>query len=391
MMSEPLLSGPRTTAAGRLVSVPKRPACVRARGPGLGILGLACALMMLGSAGITGNAAEEAPVPDATQLAEAMLKEEPLPPADGSIPVKIGVKLDQIVSIDQRAENFSAVVAILVRYRDPALAYEPTPGEPGFRMYRLESMYKLIEESRTQWPELILLNQQGRRDLVSRAVALTPGGTLIALTRFTATFQAPDFDFRRFPFDHQQFFIRAALALPEAQFHLVPLAGASGIGQQLGEEEWVIHEDKVFTQTTTQITGLPSSEFVLAFKAHRHLLYYVMRIFLPMLVILTVTWFTFLLKDYVKRIDIGITTLLLFIAFNFAVSSDLPRLGYVTLMDALMTVAFVITGVVLMVNVSLRRLQNQGHEARAARLDQFAIWGYWPAYGLGSALALLLI
>jgi hypothetical protein len=120
---------------------------------------------------------------------------------------------------------------------------------------------------------------------------VTPAGTVIALTRFTATFQAPDFDFRRFPFDHQRFFIRAALALPETRFHLEPLTEASGIGAQLGVEEWVIYEDHVFTATTTQITGLPSSEFMLEFKAHRHLLYYVMRIFLPMLVILTVTWF----------------------------------------------------------------------------------------------------
>lgn len=110
-----------------------------------------------------------------------------------------------------------------------------------------------------------------------------------------------------------------------------------------------------------------------------------------MLIILLVSWFTFLLKDYVKRIDIGITTMLLFIAFNFTVSNDLPRLGYITTMDAMMTGAFVITGLVLMVNVYLRRLQTQGEDGRAARLDRFAIWGYWPAYVIGTAVFLFLI
>jgi hypothetical protein len=137
--------------------------------------------------------------------------------------------------------------------------------------------------------------------------------------------------------------------------------------------------------------GLPSSELVLSFKAYRQLIYYVTRIFLPMLVILLVTWFTFKLKDYVKRIDVGITTLLLFIAFNFTVSSDLPRLGYVTAMDAIMTAAFVITGVVLMVNIYLRRLQVSEQGARAERLDRYATWLYWPAYVVGTSVALALL
>ena len=110
-----------------------------------------------------------------------------------------------------------------------------------------------------------------------------------------------------------------------------------------------------------------------------------------MLIILVVSWFTFQLKDYVKRIDVGITNLLLFIAFNFTVSSDLPRLGYITAMDAFMTGAFVITGAVLLVNVVLRRMQTSGREEVAARIDRYAIWGYWPAYVAGMSMALLML
>jgi hypothetical protein len=40
------------------------------------------------------------------------LKDEPLTAAGESVPVKIGIKLDQIVDINQRAENFSAVVTV---------------------------------------------------------------------------------------------------------------------------------------------------------------------------------------------------------------------------------------------------------------------------------------
>lgn len=325
-------------------------------------------------------------------LEQKLLVEQTLPVSEnGSIPVEIGIKVDQITGINQQAENFSAVLTLFTRYADPLLAYTAEADALGFRMYRLSSFLQLVEEKGSRWPEIALLNQQGRQDLTSQAVALLPSGIVVFFSRLTTTFQAPDFDFRRFPFDHQRFHVRAALVLPEEIVHFVPMADTSGIGDQLGEEEWIIYDVTERINTTSNLTGLPSSEFVLSFSGHRHLLYYVMRIFLPMLIILLVSWFTFQLKDYVKRIDLGITTLLLFIAFNFTVSSDLPRLGYITTMDALMTGAFVITGVVLMFNVYLRRLQTSGQESNAARLDKLAVWGYWPAYVVGTTMALLLI
>ena len=86
--------------------------------------------------------------------------------------------------------------------------------------------------------------------------------------------------------------------------------------------------------------------------------------------------------------DAGITTLLLFIAYSFAVSSDLPRLGYLTAMDAFMTGTFTITGTVLLVNVIFRRLQTSGREKLVACLDRYAIIGYWPAYFRSMLVAL---
>jgi len=109
------------------------------------------------------------------------------------------------------------------------------------------------------------------------------------------------------------------------------------------------------------------------------------------MLVLMVSWVTFRLKDYVKRVDLGITTLLLFIAFNFTLGSDLPRLGYLTFVDAFIAGTFVITGAVIVVNVQLRVWELQGREANAQRLDRIATMGYWPAYLLGMCAALLLI
>jgi hypothetical protein len=75
----------------------------------------------------------------------------------------------------------------------------------------------------------------------------------------------------------------------------------------------------------------------------------------------------------------------LFIAFNFTVSNDIPRLGYITLIDAVMVGTFIITTLVILVNVILRRLENRDNVALARKLDVYAIVGYPAAYVAGVA------
>jgi hypothetical protein len=305
------------------------------------------------------------------------------------IPVEIALELHQIVKINQREENFTGVATLHLRYSDPVLAYEVKAGDPQFRQYRLDGFLKYVREKGALWPDVTMDNQQRRRDVSTLVITLTPDGGMRYFERFTATFQAPNFDFRRFPFDEQEFHIDVTSVLPTDFYVLEEMTGLSGVGDNLGEEEWMVSDVSTLNATAAGRDNLERSRFSLVFKAHRHLTYYIVRIFIPVFIILLVSWFTYLLQDYVKRVDAGITTLLLFIAFNFAISSDLPRLGYVTAMDAFMTGTFMITGTVLLGNVVFRRLQTSGREQLVLRLDRYAILGYWPAYILGMSVALL--
>lgn len=325
-------------------------------------------------------------------LPVAASAETPTPRAGNDpTPVQIGIKLDQIVNIDQKAENFTAVYTLQLRYRDPALAFERAPDDPPFKMGTWAGVLAKVQEAGLLWPEIVVENQQGRRDVNQENVQMYPNGEFRLYERATATFQAPDFDFRDFPFDTQVFYIRMLSLPPESLFVFEPLPGFTGIGDQLGEEEWVVSEAFEEVETIIGPDNIRHSLYSLGFQAHRHLIYYIVRIFIPMLIILGVSWFTFRLKDYVKRIDLGITVLLLFIAFNFTLGSDLPRLGYMTAVDAFIAGTFVITGAVIFVNVQLRLWEREGRKAEAERLDRIAIIGYWPAYILGMSAALLLL
>ena len=70
----------------------------------------------------------------------------------------------------------------------------------------------------------------------------------------------------------------------------------------------------------------------------------------------------------------------MFIAFNFAISNDLPRLGYLTFLDSILISAFLVTAVVLILAVYLRRQDMKGRDAFVAKVDRYIIIFYPLAY-----------
>lgn len=305
-------------------------------------------------------------------------------------PIEVGVSLNvhQITEINQKSENFSVVATLIMRFNEPTLADES--GEKNLaRPYLAPNFVKLMEDRGLTWPVHSFYNLQGRVDYQTRIVTLDTQGNINYIARFTATFQAPDFDFRHFPLDRQNFYIKLD-SLPKVdRIKYVAIPGSSGIGDNLGEEEWKL-KHTVTEVTTHNEFGQNAYRFVLGFSGSRHLNYYILRILIPVIIIILVSWFTFFLKDYSKRIDLTSGNLLLFIAFNFTISNDLPRLGYITLMDTFLLATFATTGLVVLANVWLRRMQNVGKEMAASNLDRFFTWGY-PMFYFGGGLLMLIL
>lgn len=295
---------------------------------------------------------------------------------DGPEEVGIGLKIDQIASIDQKNKNFTVVATLRIDWTKPSLGFEPGPGEDDYRTYTGTKFLSLVSERGITWPAVSLYNQQGRLAIHNEIVYLSKDGRVQYLRRFTATFQAPDFDFTRFPFDVQRFKIKLDSIFGERRFVFRELPELSGLGEELGAEEWIVTGVSTGLSTQVETTGIPSSRFTLEFSAKRHLIYYVLRILVPSLLIVLVSWFSFFLRDYGKRVDLASGNLLLFIAFNFTIGNELPRLGYITVIDAYLAGLFVITGTVVLANVLLKRMQNTGRDALLQRLDKFALWAY---------------
>lgn len=297
--------------------------------------------------------------------------------------VGVGVSIDQITFVDQQAENFGIVGTLFLDLTYPELAFEPEPGEAPFRVFGMADFHRIVSETGIQPPYFILRNQQGRRFEQQSSIILRASGRVTYAERFSATLQAPYFDFERYPFDTQTFFVEVSSLLPLNFVEFYPLENKSGLGDLLGEEEWILFNPSIESTTVAGVGGRETSLVALRFEAKRHVVYYALRILLPLLIILLVSWATFFLEEYRRRIDMASANLLVFVAFNFAISTTLPRLGYMTFMDAILVGMFVITGSMVLVNIALRRLKINDREDLARKIDRYlVIWIYPIVHGV---------
>ena len=302
------------------------------------------------------------------------------------IEVQVGVNLEQITDVDQKSENFGVVADVRMRWQDPALAFSPADCQCAFKTFSANSIAQFLADTGGSFPEFILFNQQGKRFTQNQYIVVNPDGSAEYFERFSTTLQAPDFDLRKFPFDTQNFYIRVQSLYPEHFYRYSGPGEFSRLGQQLGEEEWYV------TDTVTEISSVDTgnrrenSQFAFKFTVARHLSYYIFRIIVPILFITIVSWFTFFLKDYGKRIDVTSGNLLLFIAFNFTISGDLPRLGYLTFMDMMLIVTFVISALTIIFNVYLKRVEVNNKDSIILKIDTYMLWLYPLAYAIGFGL-----
>jgi hypothetical protein len=300
------------------------------------------------------------------------------PPID----VQVGIRVERISEVDSQGEDFTVLGSMRMDWTDPALAYSPDSCNCNVKIYTEKEFDRFLAEVNSVWPDFVFFNQQGNRWTQSRTAAIWPDGRARYGESFTTNFQA-DFDFRKFPFDSQLFPIYLDLLFPADVYTVSDLPGFSGISGEHGEDEFIIEG---FTTTSEivpgRVTDLPVSRYNFSFNAPRHLDYYMLQVFVPILLIILISWFTFFLRDYNRRIEASAANTLLFIAFSFSLSDNYPRLGYVTFLDAVMAVAFVFNTLVLLYNVFMKRLESEGRLEQYAYVDRFFDWAY-PLIFLG--------
>jgi hypothetical protein len=306
-----------------------------------------------------------------------------------AIPVMVGLKLQQIVNIDQPNEIMNDVGTLKLEWTDPILAFNPDDCKCTTRTYTENSYNKFLEDVKGKWPDFTFFNQQGNRWSQNRLIEIESTGHVTYIERFSTNFQL-DFDWTAFPFDTQDFYIKLDMLFPEEQYVFAPMEGFSEIDPNNGEDEFMLtgFDTQITSETSSSL--MPTSRFTFHFSAPRHLDYYIFRFFVPILLIICVSYITFFLKDYTRRIEIATGNLLLFIAFSFSLGDNYPRMGYLTFMDAIMAITFIINTLVVVLNVYFKWLEQKDQREKADHLEAPFNYIYPLAYLVSFGLAALL-
>src|SRR6267142_2938902 len=292
------------------------------------------------------------------------------PNADsGPTQISVGIWVADISNIDSAQQNFTAELAVVLRWKDSRLAHTGK----GIVRYPLEQIWH---------PRVGIVNETNS---VSRkmpdSVEVDPDGMVTSRQRYVGGFTQP-LRLQSFPFDRQTFRVQlVAVRYQSNEVMFVPdqvwihdgLKGAGGISPSVTLPDWTIEKWELKPLVYALAPHHQYSSYAFEFTASRNVEYYILKVILPLVLIVIMSWTVFWIQpsETGPQISVAITSMLTLIAYRFAIDSQLPRLPYMTRLDV-----FILTSTCLvffsLIEVLITTILESNRQAeRAKNIDRY--------------------
>lgn len=293
--------------------------------------------------------------------------------------------LNRVSPPSEAFPTFDATVMLTARWQDPRLAFDAAEEGDERRVFLGG---EAREQLREMWgPGLVIENEDGERSGDSQMVIIRADGMVTLEEVFDARFHVP-FDLRAFPFDTQQLrFIVASSTWNARHVVLEAIPDRMTVDDEVNVPDWDLGEmSAAIAEAQESRSGTPFSQLTIDVPAVRRPGFYLSKVMLPLLVIVACTWTTFWMtgEGAATRLQRMFIALLSIVAFTQVIAQHLPRISYVTFLDAVMYAAFASTGATLIQVVATHRAEARGAKDVAAKLDRIAR----VAFPLGFALTI---
>jgi len=119
--------------------------------------------------------------------------------------------------------------------------------------------------------------------------------------------------------------------------------------------------------------GMQYSSYAFEFTASRNVQHYILKVILPLVLIVMMSWSVFWIDPTTSssQISVAVTSMLTLIAYRFAVDTQLPRLPYMTRLDALFLTSTLLVFFSLIEVLVTTVLDNNQQSERAKKLDRY--------------------
>jgi len=308
------------------------------------------------------------------------------PNADsGPTEISVGMWVVDISSIDSAQQTFTAEIAVVLRWKDPRLAHTGK----GIARYPLEQIWH---------PRVGIVNETNS---VSRkmpdSVEVEPDGTVTYRQRYVGAFTQP-LRLQSFPFDRQTFRVQlVAVRYQSNEVMFVPdqvwiqdgLKGAGGISPSVTLPDWTIEKWELKPLVYALAPRHQYSSYAFDFTASRNVQHYILKVILPLILIVIMSWSVFWIDPVHSnsQISIAVTSMLTLIAYRFAVDTQLPRLPYMTRLDAFILTSTLLVFFSLIEVLITTILETSRRTGRAKKIDRYCR-AIFPAMFLIASIAI---
>jgi len=302
------------------------------------------------------------------------------PNPNGPTIVGVGFFVNDIRGIDPIHDEFQFRGYVRSRWCDPRRAFNPLQVGQEELVFKGDAIAKELERmwSASAYP----VNKVGEPSFSERVLRIRYDGN-VQLTINVSLPLATHFDLRRFPFDRQTLELQVESFLwNRDQLRFVHDETISGFNEEISMPEWKIER---VTGRVDDISVLRSdalfSRYTLEIGIARKSGFYLWKVFLPLAVIVAISWSIFWMTDerFSGRSRISSTGVLTVVAYQFVFAESLPRVNYLTLLDQVMIGSFGLLAVTVLESLLVDRA-NRTDPAKALRIDRSSRWLFPAVY-----------
>lgn len=296
------------------------------------------------------------------------------------VPVTLGLYITDLVGIDETRESFELDGYLIARWHDPRLAAaggeNSRNGNDRVRKFRMEDIWT---------PPIEAANSISHK-INSYSIEADKNGDVTLIERFNSVL-SNTYALKKFPFDTQLLQVEYEpflSAQPEIQFASGTLPG-TGFRERghIDLAAWRVQDVRYVTETVAKDGSLPEGkEALFQITIHRRPGFYIWKIFLPIIIMSLIPMVVFWIdpKEFDWLLKVPMMMLLSMVAFEFAIMRDLPRIGYVTFLDAVMTASFAFFFLVMIEIPAVYLTQKGNLRPRIVKVHAAGRWIYPAAY-----------
>jgi len=320
----------------------------------------------------------------------------------GPFIVSVDLAILDIPEIDELAETFEIDAYLRLKWND-ASAYNQIGKEVNYgSTYNSDSTSEAMEIlENIGWFYIVeIANQVGQRNTLLASLSITPEGEIEYMERLQVTLRS-EYKLSSYPFDSQTLRIRIesfaydASKLIFEDDAIIFYRTLDSKESHLILEEWEL-PGNIWSEADVSHSQLMETDWPYI-EAHieiqRKFGYHVWKIFLPMLLIISISWSVFWIdKENVgSRLSLSLISLLTIISFNLFVSTNLPKISYLTFMDYFVIGIYVFMTLAVTEVLTTYLLSNSGKQAIASRINFHSRWMFPVCYVIYLLVMVLVI